>query len=492
VIAENRRYVTIFHRKVFLSCLLAGLFGPIATGQPAAESKVYVLGLLQDKLLMFGANANGNVSPLATIAGGETKLNGPHALAFDAQRNLYVLNEGFMGSINIYAPNVAGNARPIRAIEGFNTGLRDGPEYLAVDRAGNIYVSESLARDGNGPAKTVYSDEVLVFAAGANGDVKPVRTIKGPATRLDGARGIAVDTAGNLYVANCGVYVDDRNTDMRVAVYALGANGNVTPIRTIEGPRTGLNRPFFVALDLAGNLHVANLRGYQKGVTITVYAPGASGDARPLRTIQGPPMHAAGDMGNAVAVDGAGNVYLNDLDGHAVQVYGPGADGATPPIRTIKGPNTQLRNPRFIAVWPLGPASANQPSATAPAPQPNPPAQSGGRVTGVRQVAVRPSPNYKGPTPAKFEFVFAIATDGPVDVKYVLVNQDDRAWESGSLSFAAAGRQELVLPVKVGVPPAKPFQGWTKLIVAYGADKIESGQVPITADCRNPAARTPE
>jgi hypothetical protein len=233
-----------------------------------------------------------------------------------------------------------------------------------------------------------------------------------------------------------------------------------------------LNRPFFVALDVSGNLYVGNMGGYQKGVTVTVYPPGASGDTKPLRTLQGPAMHDAGDMGNAVAVDGGGNLYLNDLDGRALLIYPPGADGSTPPVRTIKGPNTQLRTPRFIAVWPIQPASApagstNPPEAAA-ASQPSP---SGGQVAQVRQVGVRPSPDYKGPTPAKFEFVFAITADGTADVKWILLN------------FTRSETKELTIPVKVGVPATKPFQGWTKLQV-YQPNKIESAKVPITADCR--------
>jgi hypothetical protein len=59
------------------------------------------------------------------------------------------------------------------------------------------------------------------------------------------------------------------------------------------------------------------------------------------------------------------------------------------------------------------------------------PAQATGRVTAVRTEAVRPQPDYKGPYPGKFDFVFTITTDGPAEVKYILVNQADRVWQSG-------------------------------------------------------------
>jgi sugar lactone lactonase YvrE len=279
---------------MFIAGLLLGLspaFSPLATpaGAAATDSapKIYVLNQMQDKVLIFSGDSNGNVGPSGTIAGSETKLNDPHAMAFDAQGNLYVLNQGFMGSVTVYAPGASGNAQPIRTITGFSTKLKSGPEYLAVDGAGNVYVSESLdVSQVNGPgAKSIYADSLLVFPPGADGDVKPLRTIKGSATRMDGIRGLALDKAGNLYVANTGEPINGRDANMRVTVYAPGADGNAAPTRTIEGPNTGLHRPFFLSLDAAGNLYVANLAGSAGGVTTTVYARGASGDARPVRTL---------------------------------------------------------------------------------------------------------------------------------------------------------------------------------------------------------------
>ena len=65
-------------------------------------------------------------------------------------------------------------------------------------------------------------------------------------------------------------------------MYAPRARGNAPPRRTISGTRAGLNDPEGMAFDRAGNLHVANILGN----SVTVYAPGATGDA-PLRTISG-------------------------------------------------------------------------------------------------------------------------------------------------------------------------------------------------------------
>jgi hypothetical protein len=104
------------------------------------------------------------------------------------------------------------------------------------------------------------------------------------------------------------------------------------------------------------------------------------------------------------------------------------------------------------------------------------------QVTSVRSVSVRPRPDYKGEYPGQFDFVFAVTSDGPAEVKYVLVNQADRAWQSGTVSFTRAETKELVLPIKVGVR-GQLFEGWTKLEV-YSPNKIESERVPFSVDCR--------
>ena len=63
-----------------------------------------------------------------------------------------------------------------------------------------------------------------------------------------------MDAARNVYVANG----DDGAGPASIAVYAASASGNVAPIRTIVGPKTGLANPFGVAVDAKGYLYVSN------------------------------------------------------------------------------------------------------------------------------------------------------------------------------------------------------------------------------------------
>jgi hypothetical protein len=56
-----------------------------------------------------------------------------------------------------------------------------------------------VANEGSGIGGV---DSAKIYAAGSNGNVAPIATIAGPLTQLDKPNGIAVDSIGNIYVAN--------------------------------------------------------------------------------------------------------------------------------------------------------------------------------------------------------------------------------------------------------------------------------------------------
>jgi len=118
---------------------------------------------------------------------------------------------------------------PTATIAGGNTGL-DNPAGIALDGAGNIYVTNAT------------SHSITVYAAGASGNATPTTTIAGGNTGMFIPVGIALDGAANIYVANARSNFGVGS----ITVYAAGASGNATPMATIAGGNTGLNQPALI------------------------------------------------------------------------------------------------------------------------------------------------------------------------------------------------------------------------------------------------------
>lgn len=306
----------------------------------ATQTCIYVTNRNGGSVTVYGARANGNAAPIPTISGSNTGLLGPTGIALDASGSIYVANSSFSGpaSITVYAAGANGNTPPVRTISGSNTGL-DVVDGIALDADRNIYVAN---HNFSGPG---CSASVTVYAAGANGNVAPTQIISGPNAGLGSATGIAVGERGDIYVGRgkgCGV-------DSSVRVYDAGANGNIRPIRTISGSNTQLHFPWDIALDTSRNIYVANTFGR----SVTVYDARAHGNATPIRTIRGPKTRLNSPQG--LALDGSGDAYVTNSSGGpssngSVTVYPAGADGNIAPIQTIGGSNTGLHFPQGVAV----------------------------------------------------------------------------------------------------------------------------------------------
>src|SRR5439155_234425 len=244
--------------------------------------------------------------------------DGP-ASPLNESQALAVATFGLAPGVVVYAAGASGDVAPIRTIAGANTVLSNATG-IARDAAGNLYVT-------NPPLTPPSGGSVTVYAPGAVGNAAPIRTIAGEGTGLDHPVGIALDAASNVYVSNT----------YTVTVYAPGASGNVAPIRTVESS----SQVGGIALDTAGNLYVAG------GDVITVYAT-ANGNATPIRTISGSNTGLGCPAG--LGLDAAGELYVANPCGGSITVFAAGADGNATPTRTIIGSNTGLNGASGIAL----------------------------------------------------------------------------------------------------------------------------------------------
>ena len=261
---------------------------------------------------------------LATLA----QLNTPGAIALDGAGNLYIADGGNHRVRKVDAQTGIITTVAGTGVEGFSgdgglatqarlnipesgTLVRGGG--LAADGAGNLYITDG----GNHRVRKVDAQTGIittVAGTGAYGDSGD----GGPATRarLRGPGGLAVDGAGNLYIADSGnnrVRKVDAATQVITAVAGTGARGDSGD----GGPATRARIATLtdLAVDGMGNLYIADDNSQRvrrvdarTGIIRTVAGTGARGDSGD----GGLATEAAFYEPATVAVDGTGNLYIVD------------------------------------------------------------------------------------------------------------------------------------------------------------------------------------
>jgi sugar lactone lactonase YvrE len=322
----------------------------ISPGGIARDSigRIYVTNTPTNAVTIYAAGASGNVPPVAVIGGPLTQLVHPTGIALDASGKIYVLNTG-TSNITVYAPLASTgivNEAPVANISGTNTAL-NRPASIAVDSAGDIYV----ANDGGGPPSSVsgyVSGTITIYSAGGNGNVAPRDTIVGSATELGSPSAIALDSDGDIYVGDAVVGVNNTVIfPAGINVYPSGTSGNAAPIAIIIGKNTGLGVPQGLAVDSAHDIYEA------KGNAISFFPASSNGNVAPTATIAGFLTGLNSDAG--ITLDSSGNLYVsNNLGGPfslgSVTVYAAGSSGNAAPIETITSNVTGIEAGTGIAI----------------------------------------------------------------------------------------------------------------------------------------------
>ena len=255
---------------------------------------IFVLnGDTQHWMPVFSPDEKGNVAPSRYLY----VPSHPFQIAADEEKQeIYMSIES--GRVDVYRKQAAGEEKPLRSIEGNDTHLGDSHgialdtknRLIFVANFGNAHVRTGSGRGGYGKFE---APSITVFPMDASGNVKPLRVIEGPATRLNWPSHMAFhEQRQELYVANDG--------DDSILVFRGTDQGNAATTREIKGPKTGIKHPPGIALDdKLGELYVANMGT----PTISVFPVSANGDVAPIRTLRGGPAGAVNLMiGNPGAV----------------------------------------------------------------------------------------------------------------------------------------------------------------------------------------------
>ena len=262
---------------------------------------------------------NGDGGPAAS-----TQFAAPQGLAVDAAGNLFIADSA---NRRVRRVDPSGRVATIAGSGGGRFGgdggpataarLRD-PDGVAVDAAGNLFIADA----GNHRVRRVDRFGTITTVVGTGED--GYSGDGGPATaaRLHSPTAVAVDAAGNLFIASgCGSsIVDDGYNHVR----RVDRSGTITTVAgTGEGGYGGdggpaiaaqIDAPCGLAADAAGNLFIADrlnhrVRRVDRFGTITTVAGtgeyGHSGDG-------GPATAAQLTYPKGLAVDAAGNLYVAD------------------------------------------------------------------------------------------------------------------------------------------------------------------------------------
>ena len=287
-------------------------------------------------------------------------IHAPTGVALDSSGNIY-----FADSLNNRIRKIAGgNMSTVAGNGGFSSSGDGGPATsaqlntptdVAVDNVGNLYIADTL----NHTIRKVSTNGTISTYAGnsvpGNGGDGGAPT----AAQLDAPEGVAVDPAGNLYIA------DTQNHKVRKisgGVISTFAGSGTAGFSGDGGSATAaaLNEPFAVAVDAPGNVYIAEFGNNRvrkvdtKGIITTIAGTGVagySGDG-------GPAANALLNGPQGVAVDSTGNVYIADTANNRIRIVTPGGTIGTVAGNGLPGytqdgvqaTSTQVGFPTGIAV----------------------------------------------------------------------------------------------------------------------------------------------
>jgi|GEM_PF-500003 len=279
-------------------------------GQSTTASATVSVSSSGLSLLAGSVGGAGAVDATGTAA----RFNGPYGTAMDSAGNLYIVDKISSTIRKMTAAGVvttlAGTAGQTGNVDATGSAARfNQPTGLAIDASGTLYVADS----GNNTIRKVSPTGVVTTLAGIAGTSGATDSASATSATFNDPLAVAVDSSGNVYVADTGNYTV-RKISTSGAVTTLAGTAGTPGSQDGTGSAALFNSPVGLALDGQGNLYAADFSNYTvrkispAGVVTTI-----AGVAGITGTTDG-----QGAKANFTAPDGltynaqAGGLYVTD------------------------------------------------------------------------------------------------------------------------------------------------------------------------------------
>jgi uncharacterized delta-60 repeat protein len=269
---------------------------------------VYVTGRSDDSSAVpdyatIKYDSNGTQKWAARYNGPANNYDGAHAIAVDNAGNVYVTGESWGGGTGYDYATIKYDSNGIQKwLARYNNGLENADDYaqaIVIDNADNIYVTGGSIGSGT-------FEDYVTIKYDSNGIQKWVARYDGTGNNFDCAYAIALDNSGNIYVTGSS-WGGDTSYDYATIKY--DANGTQKWAARYNAPGNSEDHARAIAVDNADNVYITG-ESYGSG-TISDYATikyDSNGTQKWAARYNGPGNNE--DNAQAIAVDNTSNVYV--------------------------------------------------------------------------------------------------------------------------------------------------------------------------------------
>jgi sugar lactone lactonase YvrE len=248
-------------------------------------------------------------------AGTAAEFNSPRGVAIDSGGNVFVADRFNHKIRKITSDGVVttfAGSGSIGSADGMGTMASFSyPSGVAIDSIGNLYVADR----SNHKIRKITSTGVVTTLAGSG--VQGSADGAGVASSFRTPLGVAVDSAGNVFVADSGNHKIRKITSTGV-VSTLAGSGSIGSADGM-GAMGSFRYPNSVAIDSNGNVYVADRSNHKiRKITSTGVVSTIAGDGS-IGAVDGAGLAASFSFPEGIAVDSNGNIYVADSENDKIR-----------------------------------------------------------------------------------------------------------------------------------------------------------------------------